>query len=265
MSPSINLASALKDFVASLKQWRVWIFWAQHELHQRYRRSFLGPLWISFTMAFHILAMGVVWAILFHVPYQIYIPYIGLGLVMWTLVSNIMAEGATCFIASQGLITQTVRPLPTYFFQMLYRNVLNFGHNFIVFIIIAFVFHVVPSAQVVFLPIAFLLMLLGVGWIGLVFGIASVRYRDVPNLIQSLLVVLIFVTPIMFQKKDLAAAPFIVQLNPLYHLIEIVRAPLLGQTATLADWIWSVAFTFVGWCFTLVLYGRYRTRIAYWL
>lgn len=265
MSRSINIAASIKDFAESLRQWRVWAFWAQHELHQRYRRSFLGPLWISFSMAFHIIAVGVVWAVIFHAPYAEYIPYIAWGMTLWTLVSSIMMEGAHCFIGAQGLITQTTRPLPTYFLQMVYKNVLNFGHNCLAYLLVALHFKIIPGHQAIYFPLAFPLMIIGIGWVGFVFGLISVRYRDVPNLIQSLMIVLVLVTPVMFHEEALNAVPNIVRFNPLYHLIQIVRAPILGQSATMNDWIWSVGFAVFGWALTLILYARYRTRVAYWL
>jgi lipopolysaccharide transport system permease protein len=54
-------------------------------------------------------------------------------------------------------------------------------------------------------------------------------------------------------------------MNPFFHLIEVIRAPLLGSTPTIANWLVSLAMAGVGWAITLFVYGKYKNRIAYWL
>jgi ABC-type polysaccharide/polyol phosphate export permease len=257
--------SSLDDFIIAIQRWRIWVFWAQHELHQRYRRSFLGPLWISLTTGFNILVLGIVWAYLFKAPYQEYLPYVSLGICVWQLVSAILMEGANCFINAKDMVIQSTQPLTIYFCQMIYRNLLNFFHNITIFIIVALIFRVVPSIQIVLMPIALIVVVLGVAWIGLLLGMISVRFRDIPVLVQNLLIVLMFITPVMFRIKDLGDGAFIAHWNPLYHLLQIFRAPLLGEGATLVNWVVAIIFTVVGWAFTLWIYGRYRRRISYWL
>jgi ABC-type polysaccharide/polyol phosphate export permease len=48
-------------------------------------------------------------------------------------------------------------------------------------------------------------------------------------------------------------------------LIEIVRAPLLGNLPSALNWGASIGIAAVGWLVTLLFYGRYKRRIAYWL
>ena len=54
-------------------------------------------------------------------------------------------------------------------------------------------------------------------------------------------------------------------LNPFHHLIEILRAPLLGQVPTLENWVAVVVITFVGWVVALWFFSAYRWRLAYWV
>ena len=54
-------------------------------------------------------------------------------------------------------------------------------------------------------------------------------------------------------------------LNPIYHLFELVRAPLLGYSAQPINWMVGVGLALLGWCLSLFVFGRYRHRIAYWL
>jgi lipopolysaccharide transport system permease protein len=53
--------------------------------------------------------------------------------------------------------------------------------------------------------------------------------------------------------------------NPFFHLIEIVRAPLLGTLPSALNWQVGILMAMAGWVFTILFYGRFRSRIAYWL
>ena len=54
-------------------------------------------------------------------------------------------------------------------------------------------------------------------------------------------------------------------INPFYHLIEVIRAPLLGSAPTTISWLVSIGMALIGWIITLYVYGKYKNRISYWL
>jgi ABC-type polysaccharide/polyol phosphate export permease len=58
---------------------------------------------------------------------------------------------------------------------------------------------------------------------------------------------------------------YFVELNPLYHLIDIVRAPLLSTVPSATTWLCTVGLAVIGWSVTLVLFARFRRRVAFWL
>jgi ABC-type polysaccharide/polyol phosphate export permease len=103
-------------------------------------------------------------------------------------------------------------------------------------------------------------------WIALVLGLACVRFRDIQQLVSTILQVALFVTPIFWSPQQLSGelATF-EQYNILYHYVAIVRDPLLGQAPTLGSWLMVLLATVLGWGVMLFLYGRFRRRIPYWL
>jgi len=56
-----------------------------------------------------------------------------------------------------------------------------------------------------------------------------------------------------------------VDANPFYHLVDIVRAPLLGKAPSLLTVVSVLAMAIVGWYLTYLLYVRFRRRVPYWL
>ena len=119
-----------------------------------------------------------------------------------------------------------------------------------------------------------MLLAINGGWVSILFGIISTRYRDIPQVIISLTQLLFFMTPIVWTTDILnQVGPkgggnwrvLVAELNPLYHYIEILRAPLIGNTQSWHHWAVVGAFTVVGWALALLAMRNYRARISYWV
>jgi ABC-type polysaccharide/polyol phosphate export permease len=111
------------------------------------------------------------------------------------------------------------------------------------------------------------LLMVNAVWIALVVGTLTARFRDIQQIVQSVLQVAMFVTPLFWSPDSLAGSRRIifVGLNPLYHLLEIVRDPLLGRPPSLNSYIAVALITVAGCALAFVVYGQFRKRIAYWL
>jgi len=121
-------------------------------------------------------------------------------------------------------------------------------------------------------PIFYLLFPLGLVaaainglWLAIVFGILGVRFRDVPQTVTTLVQVAFFITPVMWRVEMLGNNRWIAEMNPLYHLLEVLRAPLLGTYPSASSWTAVFVVTGFGYIVTLILFVRYRSRIAYWV
>jgi lipopolysaccharide transport system permease protein len=256
---------ACADLGAALVGWRLWTFLANQEIRARYRRSTLGPLWLTLSMGVQIGAMGLVWGALFNLDARSFIPYLTLGILVWGLITGVVGEGATCFVHAAGYITQTRRPLSTYAFQLVCRNLLVAAHTLIVYVAAALIFRVTPSPAMVLAVPGLVLFVLGIAWTPLLLGPLGARFRDIPQVIQSALLVVFFVTPVMWRADMLGQRAYIATMNPLTHLIAIVRQPLLGEIPPAISWAVAVATAVLGWTAALLVFSRARSRIPYWL
>jgi ABC-type polysaccharide/polyol phosphate export permease len=77
--------------------------------------------------------------------------------------------------------------------------------------------------------------------------------------------VLFFVTPVFWSPSLLGSRHWIADVNPLHSLITVVRAPLLGDVPTSGNYIVVFAAKGVGFLIAALIYGRFRTRVVYWL
>lgn len=237
------------------------------DIQQRYRRSNLGPFWITISMAVTVLGMGMVFGVLFGSPLREFLPFIAVGMIIWTFILSVISEACTTFIASEGIIKQINMPLHVHIFRMIWRNTLIFFHNIIIFPVILLAFLVPPKIEMVFFIPGLALVIVNLVWISMVLAIVCVRFRDLTQIVISVLQLWFFVTPIIWQPSlmiEKGRAVFM-DINPFYHLIEIVRAPLLGDLPTYLNWGACLFFCVFGWMFALIFLGHYEKRVAYWL
>ena len=144
-------------------------------------------------------------------------------------------------------------------------TLIAFAHNIWVFLLVALWFGVDLAWTLLWVPVALLVLLLNGLWIALFLGLLSARFRDVPLIVASVVQVLFFITPVIWKPEMLPGRALWLDLNPFYHLVEIMRAPLLGQTPALDNWLTVILITVVGWAVALFFYSAYRWRVAYWV
>ena len=111
-----------------------------------------------------------------------------------------------------------------------------------------------------------LLLCLNALWIAVFLGAVCARYRDVQQLVGNVLQIALFLTPIFWSADQLTGrASILADYNPLYHLIAIVRDPLMGKAPDTLHWVVVGVGTVLGWALTIHVMGKFRHRIVYWL
>lgn len=262
-----STVSAVYDIAAAARRLPLVGVLGWQDVRQRYRRSALGPLWLTISMGVMIATIGIVFGSLFHSPMTEFLPSLASGIILWGFISTVINEGCLSFISSDAIIKQLPIPLFVHVLRMTWRNVIILGHNLV---ILPIVFLAVGKAvsPVIFASIAgFALLVVNMLWVALILGAACARFRDLSQIVGSVLQVAFYLTPIMWLPRSLPAnvSVYLLDFNPAYHLLEIVRAPLLGQWPTAMNWGVSAGLAVVGWTLALFIYGRYKRRIAYWL
>jgi lipopolysaccharide transport system permease protein len=260
-----QLDSAAGDLRDGILSWRLSQFLAWQDIKQRYRRSTLGPIWLTLSFGIQILTMGFLSAALFGSTISKSVPYVCAGMLFWSLITQMINDGATLYVVSSRYITQIKSPLTVFLMQVLWRNAIVAAHNATIYVIIAVVFFVVPGPSFLLWLPGLALVFLCVSWMALVAAIVSARYRDIPVMIQNILMILFWLTPLMYFPEQLHQHRFIADYNPFTHIIALVREPLLGGTPSLTDWLVVLGITVFGWVGTFLFFARFRARIVYWL
>ncbi|RQT36250.1 ABC transporter permease [Burkholderia contaminans] len=259
------LTLSLADLKKSIASWRLWTLLGWLEIRQRYARSRLGPFWLTISMGVMITSLGVVYGTLFGQKMNEYLPFLAASIVLWGLFSTTVVEGSVAYINSASYIRQMATPKLIYILQVVWRNLIVVGHNFVIVIALLAIFGVKRWETLPLFVPALLIYVLNAMWIAMVVGLLSARFRDLPQIVSALLQVAFYVTPIIFRPDALNRFSFIVEWNPLAYLIDVVRSPLIGQMPSALTWGVTIGMAVIGWPIALLMTGRYLKRIPYWV
>lgn len=253
------------DIWVAMRNVHVWSALGWHDIRQRYRRSVIGPFWFTLSTFIMIGVLGFLYSRLLNQEIVSYLPFLGVGLVIWQYISTCITEGANAMISSAYLIKQIRMPVTIHVCRIAWRNFCILLHSLpVVLVLLLFLGHMPSISFLLVIPGLLLLLLSGV-WMGVVLGVLCLRYRDILPIVTNLLQVAFFFTPIMWSPDLLKDRAWIAHYNPLYHLIEIVRAPMTGTEIHAATWLWAVGLTVVGFVLAQMLMRSTRDKLSYWL
>lgn len=246
--------------------WNTRYFWthlALSDLRSRWRRSFFGALWSIIQPLGMTLLLAIVFSKMFKSDIYAYAPYILSGIVVWECITACVTGGALSFVQADAYIKQCRHPLAIYTLRIVLGSLIilamaclallgwsaivlpeNFGWHWLA-ALSAF-----PMLGLILWPLSTLLAYIGV------------RFRDVPHATGLIMQALWFISPVYFEIKMFrqGGLDMLVDYNPVYHLLQLFRAPLLeGQWPTLENYSFvlgtAAIVTLVAW-----LVGRKAER-----
>ena len=253
------------DMKDAIKQAQLWLHLGWVDVIWRYRRTRLGALWHTLALGSFVLVMGVIWSTILKQDIKQYFLYVSTSLVSWSLISSFITDATGVFV--NGMTTAlTVRyPAAAFGLAHVWRSLLLFAHHFLVVVFVFVITLHAPNLNALYIFPALVLVLMNGLWLSVFVGLVCLRRRGMIPAIGTAMQIAIFVTPVFWQRKLLGEKlDFAADLNPLYHLVQILREPMLGAPPVASDWLWSVGFLFFGCLITAWLYGSYRDRFAYW-
>lgn len=257
--------SVRRDLVTGLLAWPLWTMLGWNDIRERYRRSVLGPIWITISMGLFIGLLGVIYSRLFSIELRTYLPYLTVGYVIWGFISSTLIESCGAFQQSERIIRQLRLPYSLYVFRVIWRSFIVFLHTVVIYVPVALYFGANPGWYCLLVFPGLLLLMVNLGWISLGLALLSTRFRDVLQMVTTVVQIAMFATPIMYPASALGHLSFVATANPLYHLIDLVRGPLLGIPPEPLSWIVCLALAAIGWPAAVFALHRAAKRLVFWL
>jgi lipopolysaccharide transport system permease protein len=245
----------LQDAKEGLHNWRIWLLLSWQDIRLRYRRSQLGPFWLTISMALTIYMMGFLYSHLLHLSTQDYFPFLAAGLLVWHFIALMIGDGINIFVQAEHFIKQVRLPYSVYVLRVLMRTFIIFLHNIVVLIPLYFFFHIQLNYTFLLIIPGIILLLLNAYFYGFILALIGARYRDLAQLITSVIQIIFFVTPIMWNPVTLPEKYQIyIKLNPAAQLIEVLRAPLISTLPNFYSLTFVLGMTLFGAIFAAFLF-----------
>jgi lipopolysaccharide transport system permease protein len=255
----------LLDLAETARLWRLCWTLAWLDIRLRYRGSMLGPFWLTLSTAVMVGSMGFLYAFLFRMDLHEYLPFLALSLVLWGYLSGLVTEGCTAFTQVEGMIRSVRMPFSLYAARMVIRNMIVLAHNVVVVVVVYALLRVWPGARAVLALPGVALWLVDSLAVCLLLGALCARFRDIPPIVGSIMQMAFFISAVIWKPEQLGQHEWMLLPNPFFTLLEVVRAPLLGELASMAVWasalIYSAVLVGISW----LLFARVRGRIAFWV
>jgi homopolymeric O-antigen transport system permease protein len=226
-----QMQTTIRDVVRSARAWHIWTRLGIQDVRLKFRRSALGPAWIFVNLAVLVSAIGFIYANLLRQDIREFVPYLTIGLVMWLYITNSIVEGGNAFVNSEGYIKQISLPIYVYLFRSFVSVAVTMLITLSAFVIVVLLFRVPVSAGTLFVIPGLLMVMLASLLLITIFAHLNARFRDVAHMAAIGMNVLFYATPVLYPADMLRRRPdvaFVVELNPAYHLIELVRHPLVA-------------------------------------
>jgi len=225
----------------------------------------LGPFWIVLNTGISIGFLGVVYKTIFKLPPENFLPFIAAGIVVWNLIFINTSESCIAFINHKYLLQGIPIKPELIIIRLVFRNMIIFLHNLFVVIFILIIFGKGFTLKILLVIPGLFLILLNSVFLGIILAYFGARFRDLPQMINSLLSIMFLITPVIWPRRLLGDSQLIAVINPVTHMIAVVREPLLGKVSPISSWIAVLVLTSVLGMFAVMVSKSFRHSLNYWL
>jgi|RhiMetdeSRZDD1v2_1073273.scaffolds.fasta_scaffold12523_7 homopolymeric O-antigen transport system permease protein len=261
-----QIRAAFRDVVKSATLWHIWVRLGVQDVRHKFRRSTVGPAWIFLNLGVLIMAIGIIYGRLLGQSLHEFIPYLTAGLIIWGYLTTSITEGAHAFVNSEGYIKQISLPIYVYVFRCSVSVGLTTIISFAVFVVVALAYRIPVGAGTLWaVPGSALLVAISLMLICILAHLHA-RFRDIAPMASVGMQMAMYVTPIMFPGELLRrrGMSWVVDFNPLYHMVEIVRRPLVAaQPAAAIDYAASGLVFAALAVIAAAIVAYYRRRIVF--
>lgn len=258
-------AVAFRDLGGSLLRLPLAAQLAFDDIHGKYRRTVLGPLWIAIGQAATIAGFILVFSGLFGIEPQAYAIYLAAGFPVWAFLSQYLTDMPNTFIVHKGVLESYEIPWLTLVWRRSISYFLLFLHHVVTLFALMAILRVTPTIEMLYAIPALLIVIIAGSGIGMFLAVVGARYRDVQPAMQMAAGFLFMFTPVMWRADQLRENTWAYEFNPLYYYVTLVREPLLGRVPPSEIWIGAgggaAALFVLG--FLAFLIGR--RRLYHWL
>lgn len=260
--------SLVRDLAEGVRNPEFWALSAWLDIVITYRRSRLGVFWLLLPSIVYIGGVGALFAGLFGRHYSVFAAHLALGWVVFHVTSSVTSESTTVLYQARSFILDGRMRLSDFVLRSMAKACFYLLMALPMTAVALFLYPSLHVSGVLLGLAAFPLVLINTLWAGVVFALAGARFPDMHQFISNIFRLLFLLTPIVWYPDQMpphSMRSIVARMNPFYHLIEIVRAPFLGEPIGMQSWLYMGVMTVLGCTLAIVLYRRYARLVPIWL
>ena len=221
--------------IKNIIKWRE-LLWQMvgREVKARYKQSILGYFWVILNPLAQMLVMSFAFSVILriptnsaeHIPYSI---FLFVALLPWSLFATSLSSACNSLVNNSSLITKVYFPRTILVLASIISKLVDFVFALSILVIYMLIYHMPITINVLWvIPIFFIQQIFTIG-LSLFLSAANLLYRDIQYLINLLLILWMYATPVIYP-ADLVPEKYriIFQLNPMAVIINAYRQTILG-------------------------------------
>jgi ABC-type polysaccharide/polyol phosphate export permease len=216
-------------------------------------------------MGLMVLGIGFLYANLFNIAINEFIPFVAIGIVFFGVITGTINEGCETFVQAAGILSQTNLPMFTFVWRTVLRNLINLAHHMVIIVAVLLIFGYWRVANIPQAGLGLVFLVLNATWISMLAAIASARFRDIPQIVVSIMQFAIFMTPVFWRPDRFGKHQAVLAMNPFYHMLDAIRAPLMGGSVAPLTYLVLTSMAVLGWILTFSVFALTRRRIVHYL
>jgi ABC-type polysaccharide/polyol phosphate export permease len=255
------MTKALQDLRAGLFHWRLWTMIAIDDWRVRFHRTLLGPLWIIIAFLLFIGVKILIFSNMSGTNAKYFSAYLTLGFMIWMFINQSMQEGSSAFLRARNWILGIHAPFSNFLFSTVLICIVNAAFTALPALIISYIVHPFTLMDALQAFGAFIFVAFSMFWVQLFLATASVFFRDLVQLVSTVMRVMFFLTPILWLPSQLGSVASVVKYNPFTYYLNIIRDYLLEGHTSALNWMVVGAITCVSMVLSLILFAAAHKRI----
>ena len=262
----VKAVAAAADLGAGLSRYPNARYLAVETMKNQYRRTVLGPWWITVQSGLYTLGLALIFGQIQHTPLRDFLPFVTTGYLFFLLLNGLVGSASRAFVSASSVITSSRQPLTGLVLRDVTVEFLQFGHNAVILLLLYVTGLVSPEPTLLLVPVLLLVTALNAFALTCWLGPLVARYRDVGPAVLSILQVIIFFTPVFYASRGLTGgAATLIQINPFGYFVNSFRALVLGDLPPLTDVAVLGGLTVANVVVGALVFANARSRIPYWV
>ena len=236
------------------------------DIKVRYKRSVLGVLWTMLAPLLNMVALTLVFSVLFKQAIQNYPVYFMTGSIFWTFFAQTTSTAAQQTLGSNEMAKRMYVPRSAFIASALGGGLVNLVLSLVPLIVILAVTGFPLHATWAFLPVSVFIVALFTAGVSLILFTVASRFADIKEMYLVIVQTWFFLTPIVYHPSIVPPKyRFALWANPMYYFVQTFRSPIYdgvipGAGLVLGSFALGALVLVTGWVF----FCHRRDDMAYW-